>query len=364
MQTSRETIAALLSGGRAERVGLYESIWPDTLEMWVADGYPVDAEGKPKNSFDVFEYDLGRLGGAFDPSPWPGQYICLEQTDEWEIIVNSAGVTQKVWRNKSAPAGPIAWQLTGPKEWEAAFKPQFLRTDASRVPSEELRQGVSAHREANRWLCFNMSFIWENFRQAVGDVCIYESLVLDPEWVKDYNRTTLDFYIRHFDLAFDNACVPDGVWLSEDLAYNQGLFCSPRVLETLVFPYYRAFNDYLHGKGLKVILHSCGNIEQALPMIVEAGFDALHPLQVHAGCDPLSIARRYGDRLALLGGLDTHLLERGNAAEIEDAQVRLMDGMRDAGARYIFSSDHSISTNVAYDTYRRVIDTYHKRRGR
>ena len=32
--------------------------------------------------------------------------------------------------------------------------------------------------------------------------------------------------------------------------------------------------------------------------------------------------------------------------------------MRDAGARYIFSSDHSISTNVRFDTYRRIVDTY------
>ena len=32
--------------------------------------------------------------------------------------------------------------------------------------------------------------------------------------------------------------------------------------------------------------------------------------------------------------------------------------MKRAGVRYIFSSDHSISTNVAYDDFRFALDVY------
>lgn len=364
MATSHAVIQGLLDHTETGRIGLYENIWPDTLRLWTAQGYPVGEGGRPLPPLEVFGYDLGRLGRAFDPTPRPGYRKVLERTADWEIAENGAGVTQKVWLSKSAPAGALSYHLDSPAVWAAEYRPLFLKTEAARVPGAALREGLAAQRAAGRWTCFNMSFIWEDFRQTVGDVCMYESLVIEPEWIEDYNRTILDFYIRHFEIAFSQAGLPDGVWLSEDLAYNQGLFCSPATLEALYLPFYRAFTDYLHGKGCKVILHSCGNVARALPIIVEAGFDALHPMQIRAGCDPLDIARRYGDKLVLLGGLDSHLLEKGDAKEIEDAQVRLMEGMRDAGARYIFSSDHSISTNVAYDTYRRVMDTYHRHSGR
>jgi len=345
-------------------VGLYENIWPDTLALWVAQGYPAAGDGRPADPVDVFGFDLGRVGAAFDAAPWPGRYVLLEQTEAWEIVENSAGVVEKRWRTKSAPPGHLSFRLTDRDVWESEFKPEFLRTDDKRIPVKRLRADIDRHRATGRWVCFNTSFIWENLRQAMGDVCLYESLIDDPAFIRDYNQTMLDFYIRHFERTFDTVGITDGLWFSEDLAYNQGLFCSPLALRELYLPFYNTLIDFLHKRGMKVILHSCGNITAALPIIAEAGFDGLHPLQIHAGCDPLRIAREYGDRLVLIGGLDTHLLEEGDHAKIRQEQIRLIHGMRDAGAGYIFSSDHSISTNVRYDTYLRVLETYHQYAGR
>jgi hypothetical protein len=75
-------------------------------------------------------------------------------------------------------------------------------------------------------------------------------------------------------------------------------------VEPLVFPYYAELNQFFHSHGLPAVLHSCGNVTQALPLILDAGFDALQPLEVKAGCDPFAFAEQYGDRLALIGGLD------------------------------------------------------------
>lgn len=361
--TPHDRIAALLAGINTGKIGLYENIWPDTLLRWTAEGYPVDETGFPLPPEDIFGYDLGRLGGAFDPTPRLNYRVVLEAGEDWKIIENGAGVTEKVWLNKSAPAGHLSFQLDCPETWASEFRPLFEAFEPARIPVAQLQANWARHQAAGRWLCYNMSFIWENLRQTVGDICMYESLIVEPEWIADYNQVMLDFYIRHLEETFERVGVPDGMWFSEDVAYNQGLFCSPNTLQTLYLPFYRALTDYLHGKGMKVIFHSCGNITQALDLFVEMGFDALHPLHVHAGCDPLGIARSHGSKLVLLGGLDTHLLESGDHARIEDAQVRLMEGMRDAGARYIFCSDHSISTNVSYDTYLRMMDTYHKHAG-
>ena len=70
----------------------------------------------------------------------------------------------------------------------------------------------------------------------MGDICLYESLLLDPDWIHDYNRVYTDFYKAHYRILFEEAGVPDGVWMYEDLGYSNGLFCSPEVLADVDLP--------------------------------------------------------------------------------------------------------------------------------
>jgi len=130
------------------------------------------------------------------------------------------------------------------------------------------------------------------------------------------------------------------------------------VLGELIFPYFAEMVDFFHSHGLPVVLHSCGGVREALPLIVDAGFDGLHPMEVKAGCDVLEFARAYGDRLAFIGGMDARILESGDRAAIRDEIVRITAGIRTIGARYVFASDHSLSTNVAYDDYRFALEIF------
>jgi SAM-dependent methyltransferase len=96
----------------------------------------------------------------------------------------------------------------------------------------------------------------------------------------------------------------------------------------------------------------------ALDMVVEAGFCAVDPMEVKAGNDPLRIARNYRDQLAFIGGLDVRVLESGDRDHIRDEVTRLIQGMEAAEARYIYISDHLVSTNVDYDDFRFSLDVY------
>ncbi len=195
----------------------------------------------------------------------------------------------------------------------------------------------------------------------MGDICLYQSMLLDPAWMHDYNRVYTDFWKAHYGILFEEAGLPDGIHVYEDLGYRNGLFCSPKVLADVIFPYYAEIVEFFHSYGLPVLLHSCGMVEEALPLIVEAGFDCLDPMEVKAGNRPLDYAERYGERLAFMGGLDARVLESGDRALIRREVAALIDGMKSRGARYIFHSDHSLSTNVDYDDYRCALDAYRER---
>ena len=358
MQTSKEVVDNLLRGRNAERVGLFDSPWSDTLEKWVGEGYPRDAEGTPVDPVDHFGFDMCGVGGWFDAMPLRGVSDIVDETDEWEIRRNGAGAALKYWKHKSGTPEHIDFRMTSRAVWERDYRHHVLDIDRDRINTQENAERLAKRRGQGLWTFYGDLFIWENMRQSMGDVCMYESLLLDPGWIHDYNRVYTDFFKAHYRTLFEEAGKPDGVWVYEDLGYKNGLFCSPDVLEQLIFPYFAELVDFFHSYDLPVVLHTCGGIGQALPLIVEAGFDALNPMEVKAGCDPLAFAERYKDRIAFIGGLDARILESGDRRHIRSEVIRLIEGMKARGARFVFASDHSISTNVAYADFAYALDVY------
>ena len=358
MQNSREVIDALLRKGPAERVGVNDSPWHDTLRKWVEQGYPTDDKGEPVGAAGHFGYDMAGAGGWFDWQPKRDVNDVLEETDEWKIVRNGSGAALKWWKNKSGTPEHIDFTMTSREIWEAEYRPHLLEADRGRVDVDGTAKNLVARKAEGFWAFYGNQFIWENMRASMGDVCMYESLVLDPGWIHDYNRVYTDFWKTYYAILIAEAGKPDGVWVYEDLGYKQRLFASPKVLGELIFPYYAELVAFFHGYDLPVVLHTCGFTEPALDMIVEAGFDALHPMEVKAGNDPLRIAKAYKDSLAFVGGLDARVLESGDREYIRREVTALIGGMKAMGARYVFASDHSLSTNIDYDDYRYALDVY------
>jgi len=358
MQTARDVIDALLRKRPAERVGLNDSPWADTLRKWVDQGYPGNDKGEPVSAVEHFDFDMMSLGGFFDALPIRGYDEVLEETAEWHIKRNGAGAALKWWKSKSGTPEHIDFRMTSRKVWERDYRSHLLEVDRERIPLQQQTEALAKAREQGRWAFFGHWFIWESMRMSLGDVCMYESLILDPEWIHDYNRVHTDFFKAHCKVIFEEAGLPDGIWIYEDLGYRNGLFCSPKVLAELIFPYYAELVDFFHSYGLPVVFHACGGIEEAIPLVVEAGFDALNPMEVKAGCDTLRFAGQYGDRLAFVGGLDARILESGDRDLIRKGVIRLVEGMKDMGVSYVYGSDHSVSTNVDYDDFRYAVEVY------
>ncbi|MHC5034842.1 MAG: uroporphyrinogen decarboxylase family protein [Planctomycetota bacterium] len=321
MQNSREVIDSLLRGKPAERMGLHDSPWWDTLREWTKQGYPTrraataegdgkaDGDGEPVDPVDHFGFDMASVATWFDVLPLRGVSDLVEETDEWEVRRNGAGAALKYWKDKSGTPEHIDFWMTSREVWERDYRPHLLEVDRERVDVEGTRKALASRRGQGFWTFYGHLFIWENMRQSMGDLCMYQSLLLDPDWIHDYGRVYTDFFKAHYALLFEEAGLPDGIWVYEDLGYRNGLFCSPAVLEELIFPYFKELVDFFHSYDLPVVLHACGGIEEALPLIVDAGFDALNPMEVKAGCDVVRFAERYGDRLAFVGGLDARVLE-------------------------------------------------------
>lgn len=351
---SREVINKLIRGQKAERIGFYDSPWGDTLEKWIQQGY--DINDKIKH----FSFDMCEVGGWFDQLPLRGVSELVDQSDEWEIKRNGAGASLKFWKRKSGTPEHVHFRMASKDIWEKEYRRYLLEVDRKRLNIEDTAKILKERKEQGKWTFYGHLFIWETMRQSLGDICMMESLLLEPEWIQDYNRVYTDFYINHFRILIEEAGKPDGIWLYEDLGYKNGLFCSPKILKELFLPYYKEIVDFFHSYDIPVVLHSCGNITQAMPIIVEAGFDALNPMEAKAGCDIFKFAENYGDKLAFIGGLDARILESGDRDLIRREVIKIIEGMKSRGARYIFGSDHSVSPLVNYEDFMYAIEVYNE----
>lgn len=384
--TSKEVIRSLLKNEGIERVGIIGNPWEDTMVKWVRDGYPTQqaqkqvgdtywnqADGRwldvteageylePVPPYQHFGFDMFGLSPWFEHLPVPDVHKVIEENDQWEIYENGAGARFKYWKHKMGTPEHIAFKMTTRKVWEEEYKPHILEWDPARFDLPKLKKGYADGNAAQKWVHAGHMFIWESMRQSMGDITLYESLLLDPDWIHDYNRTYTDFFKRAFQFIFDEVGLPDGIWLYEDLGYKNGLFASPRTMNKLIFPYFAELVEFFHAHNLPVILHSCGSVAQAMPLIVEAGFDGLNPIERKAdGNDPFAFAETYGKDLVFVGGLDVRVLESNDKSTIQHETAALIEGMKAKNARFVFTEDHSIPPTVELESYLWAVDTYRK----
>jgi uroporphyrinogen decarboxylase len=385
MQTGRTVVDNLLRNRPAERVALMDSPWAETIAAWVEQGYPtrmaykevgderwrrsdgrmedVTVAGEyeePVPPWEHFGYDMTGVGGWFDLMPLRDYDELIEETDEWEVRRNGAGASFKYWKHKSGTPEHMDFRMTSRAIWERDYRAPLLEFDLERFGDlDDTRENLEKARQAQTWSHYGHLFIWEGMRQSMGDMVLYQNLLEDPGWIHDYCRVYTDLHKRYYTYLFENVGLPDGIWVYEDMGYKNGLFASPKVFSELIFPYFKELVSFFHGYDLPVVLHSCGSVAQALPLIVDAGFDALNPMERKArNNDPFVFAEQHGDRLAFVGGLDARVFESNDRDIIRREVAHYIDGMKERGARLVFASDHSISPNTRYDSYCYALEVY------
>jgi uroporphyrinogen decarboxylase len=186
----------------------------------------------------------------------------------------------------------------------------------------------------------------------VGTETLLAALIEEPEWVTDMFDTYLKQCMAHFDMVLEAGYKFDEIYWPADMGYKGTPFFSNDTYRALLKPFHKKAVDWAHERGMVAHLHSCGDIMPLIPDILETGIDALNPLEIKAGMDPVKLKKEYGSRLVLHGGINAVLWDKKEKiiSEIE----RLVPVLKENGG-YIFSSDHSIPNSVSLENFREIV---------
>jgi uroporphyrinogen decarboxylase len=143
----------------------------------------------------------------------------------------------------------------------------------------------------------------------------------------------------------DNAGL-DILVIEDDIAMDKGPMLSPEHFKEFINYYNRQIVEQAHQKGLKVVMHSDGNLWPLLDTLLETGYDGLNPLEPQAGMAMAEVKSYCGDKICLLGNIDSvDLLPNGNSKQVEQAVIQTIeDGA--AGGGLIICSSNSLHPGV------------------
>jgi uroporphyrinogen decarboxylase len=352
--TSRERVTAWLRHEIPDRMGIYEHFWGETLrDSWAQEGYPKDTDPA-----EFFDYDMQYgVWGSFDTTPFLGEPEVLEESDAWQVTRDGYGATLKYWKTKDGTPQHLGFTVTTPAEWQP-YREALLATDPSRLKIEETRAGLARVREQGRFALVNGSLFVGQLQGLLGDLVYLPALLQEPDWIHEINRTFIDFYQRHFALLFAEAGPPDGMFVYDDLAFRNGPFFSPQVCREMFLPYMREMVGFFHDHGVPVILHTCGDVRKLVPMVLEAGFDCLQPMEAKAGCNVVEFAETYGSQIAYMGNMDVTVLNTNDRTRVREEIVGKLEALKRLRVPYFFHSDHSIPPDIRLATYQYALELF------
>ncbi len=339
--TSRERLDTALRRREPDRLPRCEqSYWPETLERWRQEGMPADAS--PRELFDLDAF----LNFGLDHS-LRLQEETIEETTDWYLKRDADGVVSKHWTTNYGPPCEVDFLIKTRADWERVR--ERLQPEPDRI-HESIPQAIAQAQGAGEFCTVSPGEpVWWTLR-TLGLENAMLTLAMDPDFFADMLQAQAALALDLMRQLLATGARPDGILFSSDLCYRNGMLFSPATYRALMIDLHREYARLCHEHGMLLILHCDGDVREFIPLLIEAGFDCIEPLEARAGNDVRELKPLYGDRISFFGNISMDVLATGDRGLIREEVVSKIAAAKPGGG-YIHQSDHSVPPTVSYEAY-------------
>lgn len=260
----------------------------------------------------------------FEQAHWP----FAERVDP-DAIPEAMG--ECMWTSVATPSGPLAAPPGG----------RNLLAEGARALRENTNRAVLGLfggnlLEIGQFLCRNDQF--------------FLLLASEPGTAHAFLDRLVEIHLGNLEL-FLRSVGPhiDVIVFGDDLGMQTGPQISPKMYREFFKPRHAAM--WRRAKQLanvKVNLHCCGGVRELLPDLIDAGLDAINPVQTSCrGMDPAELKREFGRDITFWGGgCDTQTVLPRAAPEEVRRHVRERVRILGPGGGFVFQQVHNIMADV------------------
>jgi uroporphyrinogen decarboxylase len=321
-----------------------------------------------------------------DITPWHITFT-IPARQKLEKLLGATGLNREIGNHfaKIEAVAEDAWQEIEPDFWRDEFGVIWDRTidkdignvDHHRLvlPEPELDSLVLPDPfDSRRWAGFD-SFGTENadlFRVKDFGFTLFErawtlrglenfliDMVARPEFAHKLLDTILEWNLKIIEgvARYDI----DAILFGDDWGQQHGLIMGPEMWREFIKP--RAAAEYKACKaaGMKVMIHSCGDVSEIMGELADIGVDMFNPFQPEV-MDIVEMKRIHGDRMCFFGGMSTQrTLPSATPEQVRDKTRWLCDMIGRKGG-YVFSPAHDIPGDVPAENMLAMIEELKKQR--
>lgn len=257
--------------------------------------------------------------------------------------------------------------------------PAALRREGGRRWADETRGVIASWEDFERYpwpdpARFDTSLLEWYSENAPDDMCLVgncHSVFEQVTWLMGYEPLCYALYdqpdlvdamfekIGQIYLAaarvfvqFDRVKILFG---GDDMGFRSGTMISAQTLKEKALPWHRRMAEVAHEHGRLYLLHCCGNLEEIMPALIDdVKIDGKHSFE--DAIEPVTVAkRRWGDRIAIIGGIDVDFLTRATPDQVRRRVRETLDVCLPGGG-YCLGTGNSVTNYIPLDNYLAMMD--------
>jgi MtaA/CmuA family methyltransferase len=177
-----------------------------------------------------------------------------------------------------------------------------------------------------------------------------EDLSDNPHFAMAIMEKATDISINRA-IAYAQAGV-DALYIGD--AWASASLISPTMFREFCLPLYQKFVRTVLPYGVLIYLHVCGKSTPILELMADTGVHCIDPLDPLGGVDVADAKRRVGQRVALMGGVNTITLASGTRDEtLQESRTCIRKGAQGGG--YILGAGDMVPRDSPFENVRAMV---------
>lgn len=137
----------------------------------------------------------------------------------------------------------------------------------------------------------------------------------NPSFVHELFEKITEYNIRVINAALAHDI--DGFYFGDDYGQQTGLIMGKSLWRGFIMPYLKKTFGAVKKKNIPVILHSCGNIIEILPDLMDIGLDVYQTVQPEI-YNLKELKNKFGKNLTFYGGISTNFMAKASPEEVKE----------------------------------------------
>ena len=211
----------------------------------------------------------------------------------------------------------------------------------------------------NRGDRFTFAGIGFSMFERAWSLCGMENLLMgmliNPEEVEQLLDDICTYNMRIIDIAMEYDF--DGFYFGDDWGQQKGLIMGANHWRHFIKPHMAKMYMRVKKHGKYVLQHSCGDIHEIFPDLIEIGLDCYQTFQPEI-YNVEAIKREFGEKLTFWGGISTQrLLPFATSEEVKAETHRMIQIMGKDGG-YIAAPTHAVPGDVPPENIAAMLEVF------